>query len=215
VSNRQYVSVGAATDIELTVLTASASHWMSARPKPGAVSVTESGYSPQNVTVQPGAYVNWTWSGKKSHSVTDSAGLGASSTPWFDSGLKMSGSYRFTFPAAGTFAYKSTGKGDSITGSVLVPVVITPTRGSASGVYTVIWSTRTLSGYTFTVQYRFKPTGSTKWTNWTTWKSAVTSTSATFVPNQGAGTYDFHSVLRNTSTGRTSPASPDSAITVS
>jgi hypothetical protein len=49
-----------------------------------------------------------------------------------------------------------------------------------------------LAGYTFTVQYRFKPTGSTKWTNWTTWQKAATSTNAPFVPSHGAGTYPFH-----------------------
>ena len=211
VSNRQYVGA----NIQLTVLTATASHWLSARPKPGAVTVSDSGYSPPNVTLQPGAYVNWTWSGKKSHSVTDSVGLGASGQPLFNSGLKSSGSYRFTFPAAGTFAYKSTAKGDSSTGSVLVPVVITPTSGPSATTFSVIWSGRALSGYTFTVQYRFKPTGSNKWTSWTTWQNAVTSTTARFTPSQGAGTYDFHALLRNASTGRASSYSPDTLLTVS
>jgi large repetitive protein len=215
VASRQYVPVGAASDIQLTVLTASASHWMSARPTPGAVTVSDNGYSPTTVTVRPGAYVNWTWNAKKSHSVTDSIGLGGSGQPWFSSGLKNSGNYRFTFPAAGTFAYKSTAKGDSMTGSVVVPVVITPTSGSIAKTFSVIWSTRTLAGYTFTVQYRFKPTGSTKWTNWTTWQNAVSSTSASFVPSQGTGTYAFHALVRNTSSGRTSASSPDVLLTLS
>ena len=202
-------------NIQLTVLTATASHWLSARPKPGAVTVSDSGYSPPNVTVQPGAYVNWTWNGKKSHSVTDSVGLGASGQPWFNSGLKSSGSHRFTFPAAGTFTYKSTAKGDSSTGSVLVPVVITPTSGPSATTFSVIWSTRALSGYTFAVQYRFKPTGSNKWTSWTAWQNAVTSTTARFAPSQGAGTYDFRALLRNASTGRASSYSPDTLLSVS
>jgi YVTN family beta-propeller protein len=216
VNSRQYVTIGGVTDIQVTVLTASVSHWNVGRPKPGAVTVGDGGYTPASATVQPGAYVNWTWSGKKAHSVTDSVNLGVSSQPWFNSGLKTgSGSYRFTFPAAGTFAYKSTAKGDAFTGSVVVPVVITPASGPASKTYAVIWSARALAGYTFTVQYRFKATGSNKWTNWTTWQSGVSSTGARFAPSQGAGAYAFRASLRNTSTGKTSANSPDVTLTVS
>ena len=212
VAGRQY----AGSNMRVTVLTASASHWMSARPKPGAVVVSDSGYSPAGVSVLPGANVNWTWSGKKAHTVTETAGLGPSGQPWFNSGAKTgSGSFRFTFPAAGTFAYHSTAKGDTATGSVAVPVVITPASGPTSRTFSAIWSTRALSGYTFTVQYRFKPTGSSKWTSWTTWQNAVSSTSARFTPGQGAGTYDFHALLRNTGSGRVSTYSPDTMLTVS
>ena len=87
---------------------------------------------------------------------------------------------------------------------------VAPTRGVKPSN-----STRALAGYTFTVQYRFKPTGSNKWTSWTTWQNAVSATSARFTPNQGAGTYDFHALIRNTSTGRVSTNSPDSLITLS
>jgi large repetitive protein len=211
VASRQY----AGSNIQLTVLSASASHWVNARAKPGAVSVSDSAYTPANVTVQPGAPVTWTWSGKKAHSVTDSVGLGASGQPWFNSGVKTgTGTYRFSFPAAGMFAYSSTVKGDSRTGSVIVPVAVTPASGPRTATYSVIWSTRTLAGYTFTVQYRFKPAGSNKWTNYTSWQNAVTATSARFTPNQGAGSYAFRAQLRNSASGRTSAFSPDVTLSV-
>jgi plastocyanin/N-acetylneuraminic acid mutarotase len=215
IADRRFVSIGGQTDIQVTVLASSASHWNTATPKPGAVTVSDSGYLPQNLTIQPGAYVNWSFVGKKSHSVTDSVGLGNGGAPWFDSGAKSSGSYSFQFPAAGTYAYKSTVKGDSRTGSVSVPLIATPTNGHATTSFSVIWSTRPLSGYLFDLQYRFRPAGAMGWKSWTNWKTGVAATSSTFVPNQGVGTYAFHSRVRNAATGRASAYSPDVSISVS
>ena len=215
VSNRQYVVINGTTYVQLTVLTSSASHWNSATPKQGAVAVSDGGYSPQNLTIQPGANVKWSFAGKKNHSATDSIGLGPSATPWFNSGAKSSGSYGFTFPAAGAFAYQSTVKGDSMTGAVLVPILVTPAGGRTTTAFSVIWSTRTLPGYVSDVQYRFRAAGTTGWKNWTSWKTGLTTTSATFVPNQGSGTYAFHARLRNSSTGKSSGYSPDGTIAVS
>jgi plastocyanin len=215
VAGRRYATINAQSYIQLTVLSATASHWNSARPVNRVVTVSDKAYTPQNLTVQPGADVNWSFLGNKVHSVTDSAGLGAGGAPWFDSGLKSSGSCRFNFPAAGIFTYKSTAKSDAITGSVQVPVVVSPTSGRAGTTFTVSWSTRALTGYVFNVQYRFRPAGTTGWKNWTSWKNAVTATSATFSPSQGAGTYAFHAQLRNAATGRTTAYSPDAIISVS
>jgi mannan endo-1,4-beta-mannosidase len=215
VSSRQYITVNGQTYIQVTVLSATASHWNSARPKAGVVSVSDKDYSPQYDTVQPAAYVRWTFAGKKAHSVTDSVGLGTAGSPWFDSGARSSGSYSFNFPAAGTFPYKSSAKGDSMTGAVLVPVLVTPTTGRTTTNFSVIWSAKQLSGYVFDVQYRFKPAGSPSWRGWTTWKSRLATTSATFLPTSGAGTYAFRALLRNSTTGRTSSYSPDTAITAS
>jgi mannan endo-1,4-beta-mannosidase len=215
ISNRQYVVINGKTYVQLTALTSSASRWNSATPKPGAVAVSDGGYSPQNLTVQPGANVTWSFAGKKTHSATDAVGLGPSATPWFDSSAKSSGTYGFTFPAAGTFAYKSTVKGDAMTGAVLVPVLATPASGRTTATFSVIWSTRTLSGYVFDVQYRFRPAGTQGWKNWTSWKTGLATTSATFVPSQGPGTYAFHARLRNSATGKSSGYSPDGTIAVS
>jgi mannan endo-1,4-beta-mannosidase len=215
VADRRSVLIGGQTDIQVTVLASSASHWNSATPKPGAVTVSDSGYLPQNLSIQPGAYVNWNFAGKKSHSVTDSVGLATGGAPWFDSGAKSSGSYSFPFPAAGVFAYQSTVKGDSRTGSLAVPVIVTPANGHATTSFSVIWSTRQLSGYLFDLQYRFRPVGVTGWKSWTNWKTGTAVTSSIFVPNQGIGSYAFHSRLRNAATGRASAYSPDISISVS
>ena len=68
----------------------------------------------------------WTFTGARSHSVTEAVGLGAAGSPLFDSGPRRTGSYTpgKPFLAAGDFEYKSTLKGDKMTGSVLVPVTI-------------------------------------------------------------------------------------------
>lgn len=212
VSGRQYVTIGGGTYVQLTVLSSTASHWNSARPRPGAVSVADGGYSPATLTVQPGAPVAWTFGGRKAHSVTDATGLGAAGAPWFNSGAKTSGSFTFTFPAAGSFAYRSTVKGDSIAGSVLVPVVVTPGSGTSSTTFSVLWSTNTIAGYVFDVQYRFRAAGSKQWKAWIAWRSGVADSSGAFASTQGAGTYAFRARLRNTATGRASAYSPDVTI---
>ena len=209
VSDRRYVTIGGSTYIRVTVLATSASHWNSARPGPAAVVVSNTGYAPANVTVQPAGRVNWTFAGSKAHSVTDASGLGDSGKPWFDSGAKTSGSFSFAFPAAGTYSYKSTVKGDTMSGSVLVPAVI----GHPSSTYVVIWAAGKLTGYAFDVQYRFRPAGSTKWGNWVSWKS-TTNPNATFTPMLGGGTYSFQARLRNMSTGKYSGYSPQAQLTI-
>ncbi|MDT4938081.1 MAG: mannan endo,4-beta-mannosidase, partial [Pseudonocardiales bacterium] len=67
VSNRQLVTINGTSYIQLTVLASTASHWNIATPKPGSVKVSDAGYSPQTVAVQPGASVQWTFTGKKAH----------------------------------------------------------------------------------------------------------------------------------------------------
>jgi plastocyanin len=212
VSSRQYVTINGDTYIQVSVLTTAASHWNSARPKPGAVVVSDSGYTPVTVTTQPGGSVGWKFSGKKAHTVTDSIGLGASGAPLFKSAALTSGSYSFTFPAAGSYPYNSTVKGDSFNGTVAIPATITPSSGSAATNFSVIWATNTPANYVFDIQYRFKPVGATGWKNWASWKTGIAPTHAIFTPNQGAGTYAFHVRLRNTSNGRASLYSPDLAI---
>jgi hypothetical protein len=64
-SNRRYVTIGGATYIEVAVLATSTSHWNTARPTPAAVSVSNGGYTPGSVTVQPCGRVNWRLPGGK------------------------------------------------------------------------------------------------------------------------------------------------------
>jgi hypothetical protein len=95
-----------------------------------------------------------------------------------------------------------------------VPLQVSPRSGDTNTTYTIIWSSQSLSGYVFDVQYRFRPAGSTTWQPWTAFAPSTTSTSGTFVPNQGAGTYGFRARLRNSSTGRVSDFSPVETIAV-
>jgi plastocyanin len=209
--DRRSVTIGGSSYIQVTVLTSSASVWNQARPRPGGVSVSDTGYAPSRLTVQLGAAVNWNFVGKKAHSATESVGLGAGGAPLFDSGAKRSGTYGTSFRAAGSYAYKSTVKGDTMTGAVSVPVLLTR---SASG-YVVVWATAKQAGFVFDVQNRFLAAGSKKWTSWTRWKTGTDAPNAIFVPSQGAGTYSFHAQLRNLSTGKASGDSPDASFTTS
>lgn len=210
VSDRSAVQINGVWYVRVTVLATSASHWNSARPSPAAVTVASGGYTPSAAIVQIGGRVNWTFTGAKQHSVTDSAALGASSAPLFDSGSKNSGTYGYAFLAAGNYGYKSTVKGDSMTGSVQVPIAVT----HPGSTYIVVWAAAKITGYVFDVQYRFKPTGSTKWGSWTTWQNGASNPDATFTPTQGSGTYSFHARIRNTTTGKASGDSPEATITI-
>jgi plastocyanin len=208
--SKQYVSQNGSTYIQVTVITETASHWNSALPTSTAVNVSNSGYSPVTATARPGGRVTWTFTGNKQHSVTDSAGLGAAGKPLFDSGVKTGGSFAYQLPAAGTYAYKSTAKGDSFTGAIAVAPVISHPGSS----YVVIWAAGRTSGYLFNVKYRFKPTGSSKWGSWTTWQNGTPNPNATFVPPKTGGTYDFQASLRNAGTGKLSGYSPDALLTI-
>jgi plastocyanin len=210
VQSKQYVTVGGSTFVQVTVIAETASHWNSARPTPRVVSVSSIGYSPVSTIAQQGGLVTWTFTGTKQHSVTDSAGLGSGGKPLFDSGAKTSGSYTFQFPAAGTYAYKSTVKGDSLTGTVAIAPLVSHSGSS----YTVIWAAGQMTGYQFNVKYRFKPANSSKWGSWTAWLNATPNPDATFVPPKSGGTYDFQATLRNSGTGRLSGNSPDTFVTV-
>ena len=210
VAGKQYVTLNASTYVQVTVLAETASHWNSARPSSTAVRVSNSGYSPAAATVQQGGLITWAFAGKKQDSVTESVGLGPAGKPLFDSGAKSTGSYAFQFVAAGTYAYKSTVKGDSFTGSAAVAPAISHPGSS----YVVIWAAGRMTGYVFDVQYRFKPKGSTKWGSWTAWQKGTTNTAATFIPPKAGGTYSFKASLRNAATGRSSGDSPEAQLTL-
>jgi mannan endo-1,4-beta-mannosidase len=218
VSNKSAVTINGRSYIQLKVLTSRASIWNQATPTPAAISVTESGYSPAPARLALGGTAKWAFLGKKTHSVTDAVGLSTGGRPLFNSGPLGAGtSYAFRFLSAGSYAYKSTVKGDSAfpAGLVEVPAQVTPAGGGTTTRFTVIWASSRPSGYVFDLRYRFKPAGATRWGSWATWKSSAAATSAGFVPNQGAGAYAFAGRLRNQNTGRASEYSPEVAISVS
>ena len=216
---KSYITINGVTYIQAIVLTSSASHWNNAVPVPLGIRVADNGYSPRVATQPLGlGSTNWTWNGTKSHSVTDLLGLGVSGRPLFDSGSKTSGSFGYSFLAAGSYGYKSTVKPDAVNafaGVIGVPAVASPTTGGTSTSFEVTWARNLNSGYVEDVQYRFKPAGSSTWKSWTTWKKGVTTLSSSFTPTQGKGTYAFEARLRNSSTGKATGYSPNVLITVS
>jgi plastocyanin len=70
-------------------------------------------YAPSSVDIAAGGTVTWTWGGTISHTVTSDTGL-------FDSGVKTTGTFSFTFPTAGTFPYHCTVHGFVQSGTVIV-----------------------------------------------------------------------------------------------
>jgi plastocyanin len=154
-----------------------------------AVTAKDSAFSPRTATTAgPGSSVLWAFVGPRLHSVT-------SSLPPFDSGPKGPGErFSFRFPAAGTFPYRSGLDGTTMTGTVAVPVVVSPARGTRTTPFLVTWaSDPPPAGAVFDV--RTRAPGSTTWRSWET---GVTATSATFVPPPGSrtGAYSFSARLR-------------------
>ncbi len=185
-------------------------------PAAGAVTVKDYAFKPKNLQVAQGQTVRWTFRGPSAHTATDSVGLGAEGAPLFDSGPRGAGeAYEFAFEAAGTYPYSSTmSEPTPMTGSIGVPVVASPASGTTSTAFSVTWSSSALPGYRFSVQYRFRPEGSTAWGSWGIFQRRQTAPSATFTPTQGPGSYQFRGRLENSVTGRTSNYSAATSISV-
>ena len=145
------------------------------------------------------------------HTATERRRLGPFGSSLFDSGVRSAGdTYLYTFQAAGIYPYRSVAAGDPtrMTGTVRVPLQVSPTSGETNTAFTITWSSQSLSGYVFDVETRFRPAGSTRWGSWSAFARSTPSTSGMFVPDKGAGTYGFRARLRNSSTGRVSDFSP-------
>jgi plastocyanin len=169
------------------------------------VSVTDFQFTPRNVDAAQGQTVRWNFNGPSDHSVTDSSGMGL-----FDSGIRAPGStYSFSFVGAGRYPFRCQ-LHPSMTGSVQVPVLVSPASGVASTVFTVTWgSAPAPAGYTFEVEVR-RP-GAASWVRW----MVGTSPGAAFTPDGGPGTYEFRARLRNVTNNRAPAFSAPSAIQVS
>jgi plastocyanin len=213
VASRQYISLNGNNDLQVTVLTGSASLW-NTLIKPVAVKVTNAGYSPFLVTVNQGTVVQWTFAGSRLHTVTDLLALGTSRAPWFSSAALLTGTYGHVFQAAGTYLYRSTKDNILFLGAVTVPLKVSPSAGTSATPFTITWSSAPISGYVFDVQTRFEKAGTTKWTVWKAWQTGASAASMSFLPTLGAGSYDFVSRVRNASTGAVSGWSAEATVTV-
>lgn len=207
-------------DWTVKVNTASASRWRTSQPEGCGVgvSVGSTDYSPQSVTAIEGSCVQWTSIDTGTHAVTEKANVGPGSTPLFDSGALGNGAtYSYNFAAAGTYSYHSLSSDPTtMTGTVKVPLKSSATSGGTATSITLTWSSATLPGYRFDVQYRFKAAGTASYGAWTTWMSNTTAVSAAFTANalKGAGTYQFRSHLENSGTLKASGYCPAKTITI-
>jgi plastocyanin len=172
-----------------------------------AVSVTEAAFTPQTANGAQGRMVRWNFQGPGTHNATDRSGMGL-----FASGNKGAGtSYSFAFVGAGTYPYRCTLHPTVHSGTVKVPVLISPGSGRRTTSFTVTWASATApSGHVYDVQ--IKRPGSTAFTNW---KTAQTARSASFVPDAGTGTYTFRARLRKPAVAKASAYSAVKSINVS
>lgn len=204
------------SDAQVTIVTSSASVWNVAALPPLGIVVRDSGYSPLSAESVQGARVDWTFSSSKLHSVTDALRLGQAGAPLYDFGPARSGSVEYRFAAAGGYTYRSTAKGDNtsnFSGAVLIPVQVEPASVHVSTADTITWSSASLAGYVFDVQYSFRKSSSAGWGPWVSFRKGTSQSESSFTPTK-AGTYRFEARLRNASTGKTSFWSPDAVLTV-
>lgn len=143
------------------------------------------------------------------HSVSNDQKLGPAGKPLFDSGALQAGRHGYVFAAAGTYIYRSTVSGDGkFAGSVAVPVVVSPASGKTTTRFTLIWASRTISGYVFDIEIRYLKTGSKVWSPWAAFKTGTTAVTGTTTTNLAAGRYEVHARLRNLASGKASGWSP-------
>lgn len=167
-----------------------------------------SGFVPSSTTVAQGQAVEWINQVPGRSSVRQ-----ASPAPVFDSSPKGTGStYVIRFPVAGTYAY-----GDNVhtsyMGTVTVPMQVAPDRGTETTSFTITWATGTApvvpGGWVIDVQVAV-PSAS----DFVVWQESVTTTSASYTPTAGKGTYRFRTRLRHQAAKGGADWSPVASITV-
>jgi TolB protein len=143
-----------------------------------SITLSDAGFVPSITHMHQGWKVRWNFLGESPQAVVDDLAMGM-----FGSGNEpKGGAYATTFHDAGTYqTYDPTSKRS---GSVNVPVKVTPASGPVGTTFTVKWSSRTApTGKVFDVQE--KRPGSTAWLYYL---RGVKSKSDTITPTQ-AGTY--------------------------
>lgn len=83
----------------------------------GAVTirVEDNAFAPESRTVPVGTEVTWQWAGSNPHSVVGTFAGAAVSSP-----TQNSGTFKFTFTSAGTFAYQCGVHGQTMSGTIVV-----------------------------------------------------------------------------------------------
>jgi hypothetical protein len=168
--------------------------------------VSDDGFGPSVIDARASGGVAWQLdpANLTEHSVTDDSGLAL-----FDSGPRGPGdAFTYSYFSAGTY-----GVIDALTGhasTVEVPMVAEPAQGPVAGTFRIRWSSDRLpSPYVADVQV--KRPGSEEFVDWLT---GQTGFAANFVPDAGAGTYEFRARVRDPISGASSDYSPVTTIEV-
>jgi plastocyanin len=153
-----------------------------------AVGVSDFSFDPAIVVPSLGGGVTWTFNGPSNHTVTDNSGMGL-----FDSGSQGVGAtFKYFFLSAGSYKYHCTIH-TSMNGTVKVKPTAVPPTGGVGTTFTITWAAdKAPTAFVFDVQ--IKGPGGT----WKNWKMGQTGQSATFVPDQGTGTYQFRGRYKDT-----------------
>jgi virginiamycin B lyase len=169
-----------------------------------------SGFAPKVRTLAAqGITVQWSLYGPNPTNVLDASGMSLFGTRTPRSFVSF---YRFAFTAAGSYAYLDA-EAPAHTGTIKVPIVASPTSGNVGTSFTFTWASAPPPlGYVFDV--RIKRPEDLAWPT-TLWQKGVTTLGASFVPDDGPGTYSIQARLRKTTNGHFSGWSPVRSVTVS
>ncbi len=181
------------------------STWSNWRPMPSSdktVAVSDSGFSPKNLSVsQIKNVIEWNFAGTTPHAIVDGSGMG-----YFGSGNEPpGGAYAAGFPTAGTYLVLD--PTTLATGTVSVPVKAKPSSGPPGTTFTITWSYAVpRPGFVFDVQ--IKTPGSASWVYL---EHGITFKKTSVSPTD-PGKYLFRSRLRSGSAH--SGWSPKASVTV-
>lgn len=160
-------------------------------------------FNPNVIPVARGGTVTWDFVGKTHHTATDTTGMDL-----YNSGSLLTGSYSFTFPAAGVYGFYCI-LHPEMGGRIHVPMRGKPSAGSRRTVFALTWASEAApDGYVYDVQIK-RPAGT-----YELWQAGVTAPSGTFKPDGGRGTYRFQARLHQVSSGQTSLWSDTLSVSV-
>ncbi len=159
---------------------------------------------------EQGDTVSWLMLNPGLHGIADASGMGLFQTP---NGVPIGETFQFSFTAAGSYSYDDPFDA-AATGTVQVPITVTPVVGAVDTAQVTWASAGPPAGFAFDVQVKRPGTSS-----FVPWRTGVTSQTATFGPSDplwaGTGTYRFRARMQNMTNGKASGYSNAKAITLS
>ncbi|MEA2557800.1 MAG: hypothetical protein QOG88_1338 [Actinomycetota bacterium] len=167
------------------------------------VNAGDNWFNPNVILVARGGTVTWDFVGESHHTATDTTGM-----ELYDSGSLLTGSYSYTFSAAGTYGFYCI-LHPQMGGRIHVPMRAKPSKGSRQTVFALTWASVTPpEGYVYDVQLK-RPGGA-----YQVWQEGVIATGGAFKTDVGRGLYRFQAHLRQVSTGETSLWSDTVSVSV-